>query len=885
MKPIIIISQLFIALLAIQSSAAFGQTIGNDSVSVHATRAEKPPKIDGVLDDPVWQTALPAGEFTQKEPNEGVAPTQRTEVRILYDDSYIYVGARMYDSAPDSIVGCLVRRDYGIDSDGFWVDLDTYHDHQTAYYFALDPTGSLYDGTLYNDNWEDNTWDGVWLGKTSRDSLGWCAEFKIPFTQLRFQKQDSLVWGINFWRWMTRRHETSYLAYTPLNESGFVSRFPHLTGLKDIRTPRYIELLPYLRAKTRFRQTDNEDPFHNDAEFDGTGGLDAKVGLGSNLVLDATINPDFGQVEVDPAVVNLTDVETYFDEKRPFFIEGSRHFNFGIGGSSSYNAFNWSDPTFFYSRRIGRAPQGSIPYSDFMDSPDGTRIWGAGKITGTLVGDWKGGSIHAVTAKEVAKLETDNVRSELEIEPTTYYTVNRFMREYDGGFRGIGGLLTNTHRFFKDDALKNQMNSNSLVGGIDGWTFLDQNRTYVISGWAGASHVSGNEARLLSLQKSSTHYFQRPDASHVELDSSATSMTGYAGRLVLNKERGNWLLHSTLGAIDPSFDVNDLGYIGRTDILYGHLDCGYRWTKPASWRQSAQQRLAVSETSDFGGKMTNFMVRSYSTTVLRDFSGLTAKLFAYPIETYNNTKTRGGPRTKNPPSYTAVLIGSTDSRKPVELYAETSYTRVAGDDYSFDPYLSIRLKPASNLNIDIGPTLSLSEDVTQWVGAFPDPKATATYGKRYIFSSIKYTELGTAIRTNWTFTPRLSVHLFLQPFFSSGDYNCFKQLVSSGSNNFDEFPQSDISEEGGIYTVDPDGSGPAESFQFYNPDFSMNSMRANFIMKWEYMPGSSLYFVWTHGREYYEDNGEFELNRSIDQLVDANPDDIFMLKTTYWFSR
>lgn len=884
MKHLNTFTLLLPALLAVCSSNSYGYSNQNESPDVIAVHVEKPPKIDGILDDAEWLQAQPAGEFTQKEPEEGVAPTQGTEVRVLYDDMHLYVGARMYDSEPDSIVGCLVRRDYGIDSDGFWVDLDTYHDHQSGYYFAMDPTGSIYDGTLYNDVWEDNTWDGVWSGKTSRDSLGWCAEFKIPFSQLRFQKQDSIVWGVNFWRWMTRRHETSFLVYTPRKESGFVSRFAHLTGLRDIRTPHYIELLPYVRGKSRFRQTESADPFHDDAEFSGTGGLDTKIGLGTGLVLDATFNPDFGQVEVDPAVVNLTDVETYYDEKRPFFIEGSRYFNFGIGGSSSYNTFFWSDPAFFYSRRIGRPPQGGIPSADYRDVPDGTRILGAGKITGTFGGDWKGGSIHAVTAKEIAELENNGEQTKLEIEPATYYTVSRVMREYQGGMRGVGVIISNTHRFFDDDALKDQLSSNSFAGGLDGWTFLDADRTYVLGGWAGLTHVTGSEARMIALQRASLHYFQRPDAGYVSVDSNATSLTGTAGRLVFNKERGNWIAHSMLGAIDPGFDVNDLGYVWRTDIVYSHLDWGYRWTVPNSWRQSAQQRFAVAETHDFGGNLTNFMVRSYSSVTFHNYSALTFKLFTFPLETYNNTRTRGGPLTTDPSSYMLTLIGSSDSRKPVELYAEVNYEHTAGDDYSLDPYVSIRLKPASNLNIEIAPSLSYSEDPAQYVRIFADPLATATYENRYVFSALKYRELATAIRTNWTFTPRLSLHLYLQPFISSGDYSDFKQLAQPGTFDFDEYADGDITLEDGMYTIDPDGSGPAGSFGFNNPDFSYNSMRANFILKWEYTLGSSLYFVWTHGQEYYEQNGEFEFKRSLENLTDADPDDIFMIKASYWFS-
>lgn len=869
---------LFFCMLSISGAAKM------DTISVHAVRTEKPPRIDGILDDAVWQTAIPIDRFTQKDPDEFAKPTQGSEVRVLYDDKHLYVGARLYDSAPDSIVGCLVRRDYGIDSDGFWVDLDPYLSRRSGYYFALDPTGSLYDGVLYNDSWEDNSWDGVWHGKTSIDSLGWCAEFMIPFSQLRFQKSDSMVWGVNFWRWVTRRHETTYLSFAPRNESGFVSRFPKLYGLKDVPTPRYVELLPYVRGKARFRQTLHQDPFNNDAEFNGTAGLDAKIGLSPNLVLDATVNPDFGQVEVDPAVVNLTDVETYFDEKRPFFMEGSRNFDFGTGGSTTYNSFNWSDPTFFYSRRIGRTPQGRLPYYDFAEVPDGTRILGAGKVTGTLGGNWNVGSIHGVTAREFADVKLNDDRAEFEIEPATYYTVNRALKEFGGGFRGLGGILTATHRMFDDETLEDQLNSNAFVGGVDGWTFLDRQQTYVLSGWLGGSHVRGNEARMIRLQRSSAHYFQRPDASYVNVDSSATSLTGFAGRMVLNKERGNWVLHSAFGAIDPNFETNDLGYMSRGDVINGHIDGGYRWTRPTSWTRYASLRTAVAGNTDFGGNVTNFMFRISGRADFQNYYGAEAKLYGYPLETISNTRTRGGPRTKSAAQWSGTLYAYSDTRKPVELSSYTSYARVAGDDWTLNQDLTLRLKPAPNLNLSVGPSLSLSKDFVQWVGAFPDPEARETYGTRYVFSAMDYTELSASIRVNWTFTPRLSLQAFIQPLFSTGDYRDFKQLMKPNSYDFDIFPSQDVQYSDGVYVIDPDGGGPASEFGFYNPDFSMNSLRGNFVLKWEYSPGSTLFFVWTHGRLDYETNGEFDLNRATDRLVEADPDDIFMIKGTYWFS-
>jgi len=331
-----------------------------DSVSTIKVRAERinePMTIDGLLAEAVWHNGNAVAAFKQRDPIEGTQPTEKTEVRVAFDDDAIYIGAQMYDSAPDSIIARLGRRDADINSDIFGVGIDSYFDRRSGFYFAINAAGTLSDGVLYNDDWSDDSWDGVWQGVAKINGQGWSAEFRIPYSQLRFHKQEEYVWGINFVREITRKNEEDYLVYTPKNGSGFVSRFVELIGIQQISPPRRIELLPYLRAKAEYTHPDAKDPFNDGSRYLPGAGLDLKLGLGQNLTLDGTINPDFGQVEVDPAVVNLSDVETFYQEKRPFFIEGSSIFNFGQGGARNYWGFNWGNPDFFYSRRIGRTPQ------------------------------------------------------------------------------------------------------------------------------------------------------------------------------------------------------------------------------------------------------------------------------------------------------------------------------------------------------------------------------------------------------------------------------------------------------------------------------------------------------------------------------------------------
>ncbi len=442
-------------------------------LAVYATRTTTPIRIDGVLDDSVWALAIPTSGLKQQAPKEGAAATEKTLIRVLYDDGAIYIGAEMLDATPDSIRTQLARRDTWVSADRFQVMLDTYHDKRTGFYFAINASGVQYDGTLYNDDWDDNTWDGVWQGAVKRTSTGWTAEMRIPYSQLRFKPGSAQVWGINFNRDIARRNERDYLVFTPSNGSGFVSRFLVLEGMGQLNPPRRIELLPYATGKAEFISSDPGNPF-NDGSVYGVGvGGDFRVGLGSNLTITGTLNPDFGQVEVDPAVVNLSDVETFFPERRPFFVEGANIFNFGYGGSNNFWGFNWSSFDFLYTRRIGRAPTGATPVdADYVDEPGGTQILGAVKLSGK-VGGWNVGALSALTRTAWANYEVGGVTGSLEVEPTTSWNAFRIQKEFNAGHQGFGIISTVTQRFFNESSLPDQMNRGAYTLGIDGWTFLD----------------------------------------------------------------------------------------------------------------------------------------------------------------------------------------------------------------------------------------------------------------------------------------------------------------------------------------------------------------------------------------------------------------------------
>jgi uncharacterized protein DUF5916 len=836
---------------------------------VRAMRVMQPLVVDGRLDDPVWRTAERVSGFLQRDPLEGKAASESTVVYVAYDDAAIYIGARLYDAHPDSIVGRLGRRDDYANSDRFNVFLDPYHDRRSGVYFGVDAAGTLYDGVLLNDDWDDDSWDGVWDGHVQIDSLGWTAELRIPYSQLRFHAAPQYVWGVNFSRDIARRHERDYLVYTPKNGSGFVSRFPELVGITAVTPPPRLEVLPYTRARAEFSPHAAGDPFHDGSAMSPDAGVDAKLGIGSNLTLNATVNPDFGQVEVDPAVVNLSDVETFFQEKRPFFIEGSSIFNFGRGGSNNYWGFNWGDPDFFYTRRIGRAPQGSLPAADFADVPSGSHILGALKLTGKVGSSWNLGALSALTSREFAQLDTGNARFRAEVEPLASYTVARLQKEFPDGRQGLGLMTTLSARRFDDPRLRDEISSGATAVGMDGWTFLDRNKTWVLTGWFGASDVRGTAARITALQENSQRYMQRPDARTFHVDPAATSLQGWGARVYLNKQKGNWSSNSAIGAISPGFDVNDLGFLWRAGLVNAHVQAGYRWSQPGKVFRSANTGGALFRSWDWDGDVTWTGVFQYGNLQLLNYYELGWN-FAYNPQTMNDRRTRGGPLSINRPGYQADVYANTDGRKSVVVSLSTG-TYQSEQDRSAYVGASLQVRPASNVSVSVGPQYSWERTPVQYVTQYADPAATQTFGNRYVFAGLVANELSASLRLNWTFTPKLSLQFYGQPLISAGAYSDYKALARPRSFAFDRWN---------------DGTSTFDSTSFTPPsnDFNFKSLRGNAVLRWEYLPGSTLYLVWTQSRVDVENTGAFRFGPSLSRLTRSRPDNIFMVKFTYWWT-
>ena len=849
---------------------------------VRATRAEEAVIIDGQLQEKIWQTE-PADGFTQNDPNDGAPATEKTHVWVAYDDKALYVAAYCYDSQPKQIISRLGRRDTQTDSDWFFFAVDPYYDKRTGYLFGVNPAGSVLDEVLSNDVNEDTSWDGVWEWKAVVNGDGWIVEMKIPFNQIRFPKKDAYIWGVNFVRVIKRKNEKAAFSWVPKNESAFVSKFARLEGIRGISPGRHIEFLPYSVGQAQFRPSQQGNPFELGHKYFGNVGFDLKIGLKSNLTLDTSVNPDFGQVEVDPAVVNLSAYETFYEEKRPFFIEGASIFNnFGRGGVYVNANINWPSPTFFYSRRIGRSPQGYVTQDGFVNFPDRSTILGAAKITGKL-GGWNVGFVNTLTAREYAEVDTFGSRLKEEVEPFTYYGVLRAQKDINQGQQGFGFMATGVTRDLQSDSLNGILNKNAFSLAVDGWSFMDKKRNYVVGGWVGGTRIEGSVQDILRLQNSSMHYFQRPDAGHVDVNPSATSLSGLGGRLSFAKQSGNLLLLLAGGVLSPGFNPNDAGFqSGGSDVINIQFLPGYQWTKPGKVFQQALVFGGVFRNYDFGGNKTwdGFLFAVQG--MFRNFWSFET-MFAYNPDTISHSQTRGGPLALTPWGWQLDFSLTTDSRKPIVLEGRSSIYSRPEDGSQWSLGIILRWKPRPNVSLSLGPEYMRETTEIQWVTRVNDPLMTETCGTRYIFGYIDQKIISLEFRLNWTFTPKLSLQAYLQPFLGVGSYGRFKELARPKTYAYNVYGEgaSTIGYADGRYTVDPDGDGPAAAFSFGNPDFNVKSLRGTVVLRWEYFPGSLLYFVWTQNRADYAHPGDFQLRRDLGDLLTAPGDNIFLLKVSY----
>ncbi len=818
-----------------------------DRPVVHAVRTDATIHIDGRLDEAAWAAAPVYSDFTQIDPEEGQPASQPMEVRILYDDNALYVGARMYDSG--EIIGRLGRRDMPLgDSDWLGVMLDSYHDHRTAFGFDVNPAGVRRDEIKVIET-DDNSWDPVWDVATTVDDSGWTAEYRIPFSQLRFSSDEVQTWGIQLERVIGRRREYSVSTFTPKSEQGGVPKYGTLEGLRDIKPGRRLELMPYAVAKGEYVDP-GLNPYRTDSEQSVSAGLDLKYRPTTNLTLDATINPDFGQVEVDPAVINLGVYETFFEEKRPFFIEGSEIFDFGSGQGGQL----------FYTRRIGRAPQVAPP-TVLADVPTATTILGATKLSGRT-GGWSIGAMEALTQRETARYRDANgIDQEMTVEPLANYFVGRARRDLRGGATAIGGIFTAANRSMESGTPADQaLRSGAYAGGID-FRHEWANRSWALRGAVAVSHVTGSAAAITRTQRTSNHYFQRPDADHLSVDSTATSLTGAVAYLSLERQAGeHWRGLVTAATTTPGYEVNDLGFNYRTDRRDIETDLTYQENRPGrflrNWYLTGSARLE----GNWDGQLIADWFNLVGFARHLDFWFLYGRL-SHSLRANDDRLTRGGPMAVRPASTSATLHGSTDARKPITLSGTLFGTRDEFDGWNAGLDLTVTLRTSSRWNVAIGPTFTRQYVVAQYVATVPNPANMATFGADYVFAPLDYTELGLETRLNLAFTPDLSLEVYVQPLLSNGAYGDPTYLTAPSSYDF------------ATYTPGaPDR------------DFNLRSLRGNAVLRWEWRRGSTLYLAWQQSRQSYDPVDDFDFGRDRRALFSAQPDNIFVIKASYWLN-
>ena len=851
--------------------------------TLQALWTDLPILVDGMLLEDVWQTPGFSG-FLQSEPDDGVPASEQTFVWIAYDKENLYVAARLYDRDPGGIVSRLGRRDDEIESDWFTFAVDPYFDRRSGFQFEVNPSGSIRDGTLFNDEGKDFTWDGVWESAVQIDTEGWTVEMRIPFQQLRFKEKSDYTWGVNFIRLIKRKNEKCFYSWISREESGYVSRFAQLDGIQEIRPRRPVEILPFTVGQAQYSPAMAGNPFRTGSSNSGNAGFDLKASLQTNLTLNVTANPDFGQVEVDPAVINISDQETYYAEKRPFFIEGNDIFRFGYGGANVVRNLGWRNPSLFYSRRIGRSPQGYASGPGTSNSPDWTTILTAAKMTGKIGKGWNIGVLSAVTQREFATIDYLGDSSKQEVEPFSTYGVIRAQKEFAEGFSGMGFIATGVVRDMSSSDLGNRLPTSAFALAFDGWTFLDADRTWVLTGWMGGTAVAGSETAITRLQTSSLHYFQRPDADYVQVDPTSTVLDGWAGRIYLNKQKGNFVFNTAFGAVSPGFHAMDLGYHSRGDAINGHIEAGYRDFIPGKMFRTWSLTLSTYRTYDFSGNRTDEYYNLTAASQLINY--WTGWLFiSYDPPRYSHYLTRGGPMATYPYGAMVRLNLGTDNRKKVVLSFSGSYRTHPYGAYNYSFSLGLRWKPGDNLSLSISPGYSWRHSVGQYVSQVNDPLKTETYGIRYILSDIIQETVPIEMRVNWTFSPKLSLQAYIQPYLAVGNFFLFKELQAPRTFAFDYFEEGDSTIElnDGVYTVDPDGHGPSEPFTFRNPDFNLKSLRGTIVLRWEYRPGSTIYFVWTQNRADYANPGDFNFGRDFGDLLGASGVNIFLFKINYRF--
>lgn len=870
--------------------------------SATAERATGAITLDARLDEAAWAAATPVTEFRQHDPRDGEPATERTEIRFLFDDGALYIGAKMYDRlGRDGVTTTVVRRDNHFNSDFIELVIDSYHDHLSRAFFYINPSGSRQDLLGIGTSCCDSGWDPVWDAATAITDEGWVAEIRIPFNQLRFSGEVEQTWGLQIRRFIQRTNEYVAWSWWGRSESGGPNRFGHLEGITINKRPRNLEVLPYTMAKSEHVRGAPGDPFNTGSVRSGAVGLDLKYLLTSNLTLDATINPDFGQVEVDPAVVNLSAFETFFSERRPFFVSGSGVF--GYGGFNCFFCSNVSSLQAFYSRRIGRAPTGAdLARADghHADIPEATSILGAAKITGRTANGYTIGVMNAVTGSARARVQRpDGSRFTQEVEPLANYFVGRLRKDYQQGNLVVGAIATSTIRDLPEEFEPRLSRHAELVGTDVRYAW--KNRMYTLMANVAVSNVVGDPAVIRARHLSSARFYQRPDRGagsggffDTRLDSTATSMRGYGAYARLAKEAGDWMFETAMNVRSPGFETNDYSFLTSADYIWNNVNIFRAWTRPTSWYRRLNVIAGTQVQRNFDGDITsNTQSHIFAGGQTPQFWNWSAFYIGRASGLIDDRLLRGGPSVRSVGTGYVQASVSTDSRKSWQLNANPSYSWNSAGGWGNNFNLSTTLRPSTRVMVSLGPSFSTSRGKLQYVRAVGDPTAEEFGGRRYVLSDIRQRQFALDTRLNVTFSPRMTLELYAQPFLASGRYFDFKEFDRPRGETWGVFGRdrgtvTPVTNEAGRvtgYAIDPDGAGPAASFGVGNPDFNFRSLRGNAVFRWEYRPGSTVYFAWTQQRSDVASIGSFDFGRDQAALFDARPDNIFLVKASWWLAR
>jgi hypothetical protein len=842
----------------------------------------KVPIIDGKLEKSVWHNIPWEKNFTQHVPHEGERPTQKTAFKILHDENYLYVAIRAYDTEPDEIVKRLSRRD-NLEGDFVTIQIDSYNDKRTAFVFSVTAAGVKEDMIISDDgNSNNNNWNPIWHVETQIDDKGWIAEMQIPLSQIRFSElkktKESQRWGLQVGRMIYRKEEIDFWKHVPQDVQGWVSSFGDLRGLRNIKPKKERSLTPYMTGIAESFNTDSDNPFTNGKDQNLNVGLNGKFGVTNNLTMDFAINPDFGQVEADPSQVNLSAYESYFEEKRPFFIDGSNIMNFSLTQLDGHQ----SAENLFYSRRIGRNPHHNPETEDdeFVDKPENTSILGAFKLSGKTKKGWSVGIMESMTSRERAEISNGENNYFETVEPTTNYFLSRVKKDFNEGETVLGGMLTATNRNIQSENL-NYLHDQAYTGGID-FSHRWKDKTYSMDFKGYFSHVKGNSESILNTQRSSARYFQRPDVSHINLDSSLTSLSGYGGAFSIGKTgQGHIRYAAFFNWKSPGLEVNDMGFMRDADQIMQVTWIQYREWEPGAIFRNYSINFNQWTGWDFGGnnlfKGGNISLNAQLNNYWRFGIGINPQ-----SRSLSQTALRGGPFLKNPPRISYGWWLNTDKRKKISFnFGNSQAWSKYQHNHKVSFWSGITYKPNNTIDISINPRISINESNLQYVD-----NTEFNNHQRYLMALLKQTTVSMSMRLNLSLSPNLTIQYWGQPFIATGEYSHFKRITNSTAdkydNRFHEFSQNEISynQEDGTYNFDENKDGFYD-YSVNNPNFNVLQFRSNLVARWEYKPGSTIFLVWTQNRDDYHDTGNLTLKKDLNNMFSVYPHNTFLIKLTY----